>query len=197
MASPALTAPTALIMAVCFHICSGPTNAALLVFFTAIRQRRLFADLLDLLDPVLLRDALKVIVASSAAACLLIALRWIARGRVGTPRWNGPGKALFFPCRTSHTRNFPRNHSFSYSYLMVGVPVGFEGSAGGMVSVAAQGKPTPSSWSPIAPKGGWFAIDAGDYLARGKPELGLQGKLAEYLRAQVSLYSQPSSSSRC
>ncbi|KAK4033742.1 hypothetical protein C8A01DRAFT_49720 [Parachaetomium inaequale] len=108
----------------------------------------------------------------------------ITRKRVDTSRWNGPGKILLFPCQTSHSRIFPKRHSFSYSYLLVGIPVGFKGTAGGMVSVGAKGKPGRSSWLSLALFGSWFTVDAGDYLERGKAELGLRGKLDEYLQTQ-------------
>ncbi|KAK4109400.1 hypothetical protein N656DRAFT_715972 [Canariomyces notabilis] len=101
-------------------------------------------------------------------------------------QWSGPGKVLLFPCLLSHTRLFPKKHSFSYSYLTVGVPVGFEGNAGGLVSVLGRVGPDLSSLLSFAPRmpRAWFSIDAADYLERGKPELGLRGKLDEYLRTQ-------------
>ncbi|KAL8910450.1 MAG: hypothetical protein Q9171_004244 [Xanthocarpia ochracea] len=34
-------------------------------------------------------------------------------------------KPLLFPSKTSHTRLFPKKHSFTYSYLLVGIPVGW------------------------------------------------------------------------
>ena len=56
----------------------------------------------------------------------------------------GP-KPLFFPSRTTHTRLFPKTHSFSYSYLLVGIPVGWQGSVGGMLS-ADQGTHSRQKW---------------------------------------------------
>lgn len=85
-------------------------------------------------------------------------------------------KPLVFPCRTSHTRFFPQKHSFSYSYLFVGVPVGFKGSAGFLLSADNGSKAAKS----------WFHIEPTDYLSRGNDNLGLQGKLHLYLKSQVS-----------
>ncbi|KAI0842525.1 hypothetical protein F5Y06DRAFT_306060 [Hypoxylon sp. FL0890] len=88
--------------------------------------------------------------------------------------WNGPGWPLLFPCQTTHTRLFPKKHSFVYSYLLVGIPVGWTGAAGGMISNDEHG--TGAS--------GWYKIDAADYLERGSGHLGLRGKLNAYLESQ-------------
>lgn len=91
--------------------------------------------------------------------------------------WNGPGRPLLFPCQTTHTRFFPKKHSFAYSYLMVGIPVDWTGVAGGMIS---------NEYDTGAK--GWYNIDAADYLERGNGHLGLRGKLDAYLESQVRLY---------
>ncbi|KAI0853086.1 hypothetical protein F5Y00DRAFT_250841 [Daldinia vernicosa] len=93
--------------------------------------------------------------------------------RLSVP-WNGPGRPLLFPCRTTHARLFPKKHTFSYSYLLVGIPVGWTGVAGGMVS--------NDEYSTGV--GGWYKIDASDYLDRGNGHLGLRGKLDAYLKSQ-------------
>ncbi|KAL2256012.1 hypothetical protein VTK26DRAFT_2350 [Humicola hyalothermophila] len=126
-------------------------------------------------------------VADILAPVLLLFYLWQRRWGPGvdTPQWDGPGKVLLFPCRTFHSRMLPKKHSFSYSYLAVGIPVGFEGNAGGLVWV--RGKQAGRfSWPSIASGllAAWFTIDAGDYLERGKSELGLRGKLDEYLQIQ-------------
>jgi hypothetical protein len=187
MATPPVTPLAAFIMAISstlFRPINGPINAALVVVFAAVW---LFADFLD---PVLLRVALQAIIAASVLALLLQSIR-ITRRKVETAHWNGPGKVLLFPCQTSHSRIFPKKHSFSHSYLLVGIPVGFEGDAGGVVSVGATGKPGRSSWLSNTLWGSWFTVDAGDYLERGKSELGLRGKLDEYLQTQVSAVPGP------
>lgn len=92
----------------------------------------------------------------------------------------GPGQVLLFPCKTTHSRSFPKKHSFDYSYLVVGIPVGWEGCSGGLVSSFS----TKQSWLSRATKG-WYHIDPADYLERGNGHLGLRGKLDAYLQSQV------------
>ncbi|KAI1850716.1 hypothetical protein JX266_003998 [Neoarthrinium moseri] len=110
-----------------------------------------------------------------AVASYVLIKAWTRSGRhVKLRQWSGPTKPLLFPCRTTHTRLFPKKHSFTYSYLMVGVPVGWEGSAGGMISTASRDVAST----------GWYQIHAADYLERGNGHLGLRGKLDDYLKSQ-------------
>ena len=83
-----------------------------------------------------------------------------------------PLQPLIFPCRTSHTRRFPKQNSFSYSYLYVGIPIGWTGSVASVISAEVS---NPA----------WFHVDATNYLERGDGHLGLKGKLHDYLKAQV------------
>lgn len=92
-------------------------------------------------------------------------------------------KPIFFPCRTSHTRIFPKKHSFSYSYLFVGIPVGWRGWVSSILTADLKTLP----WRGRKPKNGWFNVDSADYLARGDSVHGLRGKLDTYLESQVSL----------
>lgn len=94
--------------------------------------------------------------------------------------WAGQGRVLLFPGKTTHSRLFPKKHSFDYSYLVVGIPVGWEGISGGMVSLSSS---KPSWWD--LSSNGWYHIDPEDYLTRGDRKLGLRGKLDVYLRSQV------------
>ncbi|CAD6500870.1 BgTH12-06575 [Blumeria graminis f. sp. triticale] len=87
-------------------------------------------------------------------------------------------KPLFFPCRTTHRRMFPVKHSFAYSYLLTGIPVGLRGSVGGLLSVDEV--PQSSWWS----RHSWYVVSGDDYLARGHHPDGLQGKLRDYLESQ-------------
>ncbi|KPM36445.1 hypothetical protein AK830_g10121 [Neonectria ditissima] len=113
--------------------------------------------------------------------------RWVSTS--GEATWDGLGSPLLIPSRTSHTRFFPKKHSFAYSYLVVGVPVGFSGSTNGMIS--ADLSDTPSSWlSFITGRRAWFDVDPADYLQRGDADLGLRGKLDNYLRSQDTDPSQ-------
>ena len=91
-----------------------------------------------------------------------------------------PLKPLLFPCRTSHSRFFPKKHSFSYSYLFVGIPVGWRGSIQDFFSVDMKSLP----WSGEPPKDAWYSVDSADYLNRGDSVHGLLGKLEEYLVTQ-------------
>lgn len=81
------------------------------------------------------------------------------------------------PCRTTHSRLFPTKHSFSYSYLYVGIPVGWRGYAGSLLSADSD----PSN---IHRRKTWFSVAAEDYLERGVHEQGLEGKLQDYLASQ-------------
>jgi hypothetical protein len=100
-----------------------------------------------------------------------------------------PVKPMFFPCRTSHVRMFPKKHGFSYSYLLVGIPVGWRGSVSGMLSADPAREQTP--WYikllSFAPRGAWFTVNGDDYLGRGQVDGGLQGKLKKYLESEVRI----------
>ncbi|SPQ22198.1 921c6080-c00f-429a-9287-f8b20d8a48b4 [Thermothielavioides terrestris] len=158
-------------------------DVLLFVFFSAVRRQQALKAILALLrrlveTTVIMGTTALLVFLPSRLSSLLN-----ARPQVGTeqPQWNGPGKVLLLPCRTSHSRLFPQKHSFSYWCLTVGVPVGFEGNAGGMVSVGRRSRQSLFSWLSSE---AWLTVDAGDYLERGKSELGLRGKLDEYLRTQ-------------
>lgn len=110
---------------------------------------------------------------------ILLLARWLLSTR-NTAAWPGPGKVLLFPCKTTHSRLFPEKHSFDYSYLVVGLPVGWEGISGGLVSSSS----AKQSWLSSLRKG-WYHIDPADYLERGDGHLGLRGKLDKYLESQV------------
>ena len=88
---------------------------------------------------------------------------------------------LLIPSRTTHSRFFPKKHSFSYSYFYVGIPVGWSGCAASILSADLDLLPLSEQ------QYGWFHVDAADYLDRGEGWLGLEGKLRNYLRSQVSV----------
>ncbi|KAK3685903.1 hypothetical protein B0T22DRAFT_429924 [Podospora appendiculata] len=164
-------------------LCSGPYDVLLLLFLAFVRQD---LNLASAGFGGLFSWSLAKPVGGSMLAFLtfqLFRLRWT---RADQQPWYGPGKALLFPCCTTHSRMFPEKHSFSYSYLVVGVPVGWQGTAGGMISTGVKTKSGLSSWFSLTPQArkGWYDIDAGDYLQRGMAELGLRGKLDAYLRTQ-------------
>lgn len=124
------------------------------------------------LGRIALRYALSTLVVSQVARCLLATST--------TAKWTGHGRVLLFPSKTTHSRLFPKHHSFVYSYLVVGIPVGWEGVSGGMVSVSS----SEQSWFSRL-KRGWFHVDPADYLHRGDRQCGLRAKLDAYLRTQV------------
>ena len=105
--------------------------------------------------------------------------------RLAVPQLTGKGtpqpnlRPLMIPCRTTHTRLFPAKHSFSYSYLLVGIPVGWTGRAGTILSADRHLRPLPGDTRRT-----WFSVEAEDYLERGSHPEGLHGKLFQYLRSQ-------------
>lgn len=121
-----------------------------------------------------LQYALIGIVSFQAVRCLLPV------ASTTTTRWTGQGKVLLFPCEITHSRLFPNNHSFAYSYLVIGIPIGWEGVAGGLVSSMIR----KTAWSPLLMMG-WYNVDPADHFERGGAYLGLRGKLDAYLKSQV------------
>lgn len=173
---------------------SGPIDVALFFITSTIPVSSLpleqvFAELLGYLPSEEVATGILSFLFFTFIIIQLLREKW---ARNGTSRWEGPGKVLLFPCRTWHVRMRPRLHFFSYPYLTVGIPVGFEGNSGGLVSVGCQDKQGFStwllSWLSLCPRltKGWFTVDASDYLERGGSKLGLRGKLNQYLRQQVS-----------
>lgn len=83
-------------------------------------------------------------------------------------------KPLVWPCRTTHTRLYPKKHSFAYSYLLVGVPVDWTGSSGSLLS------------SGSSTKTALFHVDAADHLDRDSVHSSLRQKLDTYLARMES-----------
>lgn len=92
-------------------------------------------------------------------------------------------RPLLFPCQTTHTRLFPEKHSFSYPYLLVGVPVGRRGGANSFLSADLQSGNVDEAHKSKA----WFHVSARDHLERGEHVDGLRGKLDDFLQAQVRI----------
>jgi hypothetical protein len=168
----------------------GILDFAVLAFFSVFRQRNLLArTTLDLLPIQLKLKAL----GASVVAYLTVKVGQAIWPRPEEPRWHGPGKPLLFPCRTTHARMFPKKHVFDYSYLVVGVPVVWEGCAGSMISVGrGTSSKSGSSWLSLQPRlrKGWYHINPEDYLERGHGDLGLRGKLNRFLLSQVRLFAR-------
>ncbi|ORY65448.1 uncharacterized protein BCR38DRAFT_457599 [Pseudomassariella vexata] len=152
----------------------GSTGDAVLLAGCALWKKRNL--LLGLIDPVL-EPVVKTIVLAVVSLLVFRLARLLGKSReVKIPQWVSPAKPMLFPCQTTHTRLFPKKHSFAYSYLMVGIPVGWEGVAGGMISTG--------NASSSKSRKGWYQIDAADYLERGNGHIGLRGKLDSYLESQ-------------
>lgn len=169
---------------------AGFFDAALLAFFILVRNGFFGGNTIEVCAGV------AKIVAASTVIFLLFQLLQIFRLQwtsVDTPEWNGPGQVLLLPCRTTHTRLSPKSHSFSYAYLVVGVPVGYRGNAANMVSVGVEHTSNWASWFRSSSlQKGWFDVDASDYLRRQSGELTLREKLDSYLQTQVCLQTSAS-----
>jgi hypothetical protein len=134
----------------------------------------------------------RIAVGVAAAFALARTAKWLGK-RPGTNTKStddGP-KPLFFPSRTTHTRFFPKIHSFSYSYLLVGIPVGWQGSVGGMISADQGTYGTRIGFQDNSSSSSWYTVDAADYLDRGYRHLGLDGKLRKFIQSQVCFYHFP------
>jgi len=90
-------------------------------------------------------------------------------------------KPLVFPSRTSHVRFFPKKHSFSYSYLLVGIPIGWRGVVGPLLSADEDDAQRGAN----SGRGAWLSVRAADHLHRGYDHRGLKGKLESFLATQV------------
>ena len=119
-------------------------------------------------------DAETTLFALSTLLVLLILL-WSLSAQSREEQLISWPQPMLFPCRTNHTRLFPKKHSFSYSYLLVGIPIGWTGSAGSILS--AENKTTARKTRT------WFSVEAEDYLARGPDPKGLIWKLWTFLRS--------------
>jgi len=129
---------------------------------------------------------------ASTAICVFLlsqVLRYVKGLQTASTSTDGfPAKPMIFRCTTSHTRVSPKKHSFNYSYLLVGVPVGWKGTVGGMLSADDEGK--KSSWFSMKPSGAWHVVNGDDYLGRGHSVDGLKGKLRNYLQSQVYIFKR-------
>lgn len=102
--------------------------------------------------------------------------------------WQGPGQPYLIPCKTTHRRLLPKKHSFSYTYLTVGVPVDFRGSVNGMIGVDED---PASSFGGLVPFAkvllqSWYHIQASDHLQRGHGGRNLRERLNVFLLSEVT-----------
>ncbi|KAL8418063.1 hypothetical protein RB594_001610 [Gaeumannomyces avenae] len=165
-----------------FVVWPSLTCTGLLLGLTAWKHRTILSGLASAVLPS--AGWLAVAILGSAIAISAVGITGLPVIRGACPRkQSGPGKPLLFPSRTTHSRMFPKKHSFSYSYLVVGIPVGWSGASGGLISADLPPSPKWLSWlwPGTGVTKGWYHVDAADYLERGNGHLGLRGKLDAYL----------------
>lgn len=104
------------------------------------------------------------------------------------------GKPLLFPLTITHTRILPIRNQFTYKLLYVGIPIGFRGRIGSLISIDEDFKHFDDTstifrlfWEGIRLFNAWFSVDPVHYLHRGGDQYGLHKKLRQFLRDQVSL----------
>ncbi|KAF9728806.1 hypothetical protein PMIN06_005993 [Paraphaeosphaeria minitans] len=133
------------------------------------------------------KDTLSTATAGVAAIVALAGL-WYILGKSNNSREECPEKLppgtrpwsvehpqpFIMPCRTTHSRIFPKKHSFGYDYLLCGFPIV-------PVGTTPEGTDIPDGSDQILGKW-WLQIKAGDYLTRDQAALGFYGKLKVFLR---------------
>ncbi|KAJ6440213.1 L-aminoadipate-semialdehyde dehydrogenase [Purpureocillium lavendulum] len=87
---------------------------------------------------------------------------------------------------TTHRRFSPKRHAFSYSYLTVGIPVDYKGSANGMIEMDESSAAPVDRCFPLAnlTARSWYCVHAADHLQRGHSQLSLREKLDSYLQSE-------------
>ena len=183
METPSALPPILFLGFLYYAVLGGWLDTALLIGFSIWRRR---AELFDF-DHDAIESAALAVPGIVFGFIVFQTIRVLITTLDG-PKWEGPGKPLLIPCRTTHRRNFPEKHSFSYSYLTVGIPVDWAGTAGGMVSTGVRTKSGIFSLFSLKPvlRRGWYDVDPVDYLSREGPHDSLRGKLDAYLKSEVS-----------
>jgi hypothetical protein len=170
----------------CILAFGGALDIVLLCFFTLVRNWEAFLTFIPLyIDIAVVVGFLKL---GAAFFTLAQTLRYvICLTESSSLSGDFPVKPMIFPCRTSHTRLFPKTHSFSYSYLWVGIPIGWKSSVGGMISSDDSSHMSPwyMGLLSLKPTGAWYTVNGDDYLGRGHAADGLEEKLRNYLQGQV------------
>lgn len=170
--------PLALCVAgIYLSFCRSFKSVAVLIGISGWRKRATLLDVLDELLPLgIIFQAL--VVGLVVWICVKLILPWVSPD--DDRNYDGPSLPYLIPSRTTHTRLTPKRHSFGYSYLLVGIPVEWQGNANGMVAVDA-GKKSRYLGSHRA----WYNVKSDEYLERGTSHHGLRGKLNDFLRSQV------------
>ncbi|KAI9647941.1 hypothetical protein NHQ30_004331 [Ciborinia camelliae] len=156
------------------------------LFIFTIIQNRLFC--VQLFQKYVDSSTLMTLTGSTAFLFALIQIARYIRGlEVTSTNLDGQSlKPMLFPTKTSHLRLFPKKHGFAYSYLLTGIPIGWTGSSGGMISADEKNNVSPwykriFSLQPMSP---WYVVDGDAYLERGDVPGGLEGKLKKFLHDQ-------------
>ena len=165
------------------------TDIFIVSLFGFLRKQDVILDFLDkCIDPA---TVINISIIGAASFILLHIFRvYIGLNEFSSSTDGFPAKPMLFPCRTAHTRMFPTKHSFSYSYLLAGIPVGWKGSVGGMLSADLERESTTwyRRFFSFKPSSAWFTVNADGYFERGYVKGGLDEKLQNYLHGQVSTH---------
>ncbi|KAG4414875.1 hypothetical protein IFR04_012013 [Cadophora malorum] len=159
-------------------------DVALLIIFTLIRKWDEARNITSLVNRTIVIALLTI---PTSLFILLQVLRYVRDLQQSSSTCTEfPVKPMLFPSETAHVRLFPTTHGFKYSYLLVGIPIGWRGSVGGMISADVEEKEV--SWYSrllsLQPGNAWYRVNGDDYLKRGHVEGGLQGKLHQYLESE-------------
>ncbi|KAG5978310.1 hypothetical protein E4U55_006250 [Claviceps digitariae] len=176
--SPSLVATLAIVAVYYFFMGSWP-DLLMNACVYGLKRRPLVAAFTRRLCNQLYATVLPSAVAIGVAFLILYSLNRKAA------KWTGFGRPYLLPCKTTHTRLFPQKHSFSYSYVVVGIPVGVSGNFNGMISVSNERRQGFKYFLSKMLCGAWYDVHASDYLQRGFSKTGLRGKLDTYLRSQA------------
>ncbi|KAG0652240.1 hypothetical protein D0Z07_1242 [Hyphodiscus hymeniophilus] len=163
----------------------GSIDVTLFLFFLFVRNRDALLDYMKLyINPITIVEFAK---AATVLFTILQVIRYI-RGlkALSSPLDGFMAKPMIFRCQTSHTRLYPKTNSFAYSYLWVGIPVGWKGNVGGMLSadLSRSSYPWYTRLLSLRPRDAWHTVNSDDYLGRGHADGGLQEKLHDYLENQ-------------
>jgi len=176
--------PLSALVASCLLVSfAGAFDWTLLLGLLIWNHKEAIADRIGTVPPLAV-----AVIARSALLGVVMLPALLMRSLLEYPiaREYGIGQPALFPCKTTHRRMFPKKHAFAYSYLVAGIPVGWKGSAGGMISaeVSSTGgggflqRLWNRTWT-------WFEVHSEDHLRRGSHERGLRGKLDEFLEQEA------------
>ncbi len=164
--------------------CSAYYDGAFIIALTSAMNIRVVYATLTAIVPALAFRGTQTILGTAALAVTAVLILFFSMGPQrklsDTAEWLETSSNVqpppqlqpqMFPCRTTHTRLFPTRHSFSYSYLYVGIPVGWKGAVNTFLSADIAGST-------------WFSVDGSDHLERTSSPDGLLQKLHSYLVSQ-------------